>query len=125
MLSFDIGFQSTGTVQIEGVAEPLGYSYVVETDNLNRITLASLSRNAESVLLDCHYCPYAPFTSYHAYYGIANYGDIFVQAAFQGTQTNVYNRGKADFRNMPLPARASKSHTQVLFVCLFFFAAND
>lgn len=96
------GFQKTdGCFVEEGtlVVEQKGsfpYTYSLLNDNKNSLTLQMLSANAESEMLLCQGCPHRTFEKFFYYYDVPDYGDRWVMAAFDTSQTH-FARGNADF----------------------------
>lgn len=88
-------FAKEGTFSIGG--DNYAYTYVPESDNKNDRTIAKFSTGAEGKMLtDCEGCPYTDFKYFYDYYGTADYAHQWVEAAFDGVQTNFKN-GNADF----------------------------
>jgi hypothetical protein len=84
------GFKDSGTVTvIRDGKEPLEfeYKYNIRKENLNTLTLQSLSTTAETAMkvVDGNYIP--EYQVYVNYYGDYDYGDKWVSAAEAGTNT--------------------------------------
>jgi hypothetical protein len=59
-----------------------------------------------------HDCPYPDYEKFYDYYGQLDYGDLWIEAAFEGRSTNFasvkFDRGNVDFSKLSLKARAGK-----------------
>ena len=58
---------ASGVLQLDGAV--VAYSYEPARDNLNRRTLAGLSRLAGAAMMWCESCPYVDFMRFYHYYG--------------------------------------------------------
>lgn len=92
---FDGCFKPTGTMKI-GAFGDLSYAYEPATGNKNGRTIQGFSTDAKAKMYDCEKCPYATYKKFYDYYKAYDYGDVWVQAAFNKGQANFAN-GKADF----------------------------
>jgi hypothetical protein len=88
-------FVKEGSIQIEGKGN-YNYLYDVMVDNDNDITLQKFSSNAETDKLLCDSCPHRTYQKFFNYYEVPDYGDRWIMAAFQKSETR-YVRGNADF----------------------------
>jgi hypothetical protein len=83
------GFKDAGTVTVmRSGKEPLEleYRYNIRKDNLNSLTLQSLSTTAETVMkVNGSYIP--EYQMYVNYYGAYDYGDQWISAAAAGNHT--------------------------------------
>lgn len=90
-------FAETGSVTVAGVGE-LPYTYEQHTGNKNDRTISDFSSSAQQTMLTCPTCPYPTFDKYYKYYEAADYGDIWIRAAFNQENTNFPSgRGNAGF----------------------------
>jgi len=93
--SISIETHSYGSVAFE--ANYYDYTYDPVTDNNNGRTIADFSKMAsEEMRLSCDGCPYTDHKYFYDYYGVDDYGDRWVTAAFTGGKTQ-FSRGNADF----------------------------
>ena len=83
------------------------YTYDIREDNDNARTLAELSTEASTTMLSCDNCPHRTFEKFYKYYGAADYGDKFVNAALDGKSTSFTN-GNSNFAGLDRAARAGK-----------------
>lgn len=88
-------FQPTGTMTIGAIGEQ-PYSYEPTTGNKNARTIQGFSTGAKAKMYDCEKCPYKTYQKFYDYYKAYDYGDKWVQAAFNKAQANFEN-GSADF----------------------------
>ena len=78
------------------------YTYDPLKDNKNERTLQSFSTKAEELMWDCQFgsshsnCPYPTYSKFYQYYGVFDYGNQWIMAAFEKTQTK-FSNGNADF----------------------------
>jgi hypothetical protein len=56
-------------------------------------------------MLLCPHCPHRTFEKFFNYYGVPDYGDRWIMAAFTGAKTR-YQRGNADFSKYRSRGRA-------------------
>ena len=108
----NIGFASEGSVEIEGVGI-LEYFYDPTKDNRNNRTLQGFSTQAKELMWDCQFgashsnCPYPTYSKFYQYYGVFDYGDQWIQAAFE-KKTTQFSNGNADFSAYTEAGRAGK-----------------
>ena len=86
------------------------YTYSIRTDNKNSRTLQGFSLQADKKMNSCANCPYKMFKKYKDYYGVTDYGNEWIVAAFEGTKTSFAN-GNADFDNYQNVGRHGEFHT--------------
>jgi hypothetical protein len=73
------------------------YSYDPYKDNVNFRAIEGFSVYADQLMAECTgNCPYPTFDLYARYYGLADYGDHIISAAFKGESTFLKN-GNMDF----------------------------
>ena len=97
------GFAPSGSIAIDGSGS-YDYSYVVDRDNQNLVSLATLSKDrseSESVY-------YPTFAKYQTYYLTPHYADAWVRAAMQAGNTFELKRGRADFGRTGFAGRTSE-----------------
>jgi hypothetical protein len=82
---------------VNEVGLSLGYSYIPTQDNGNERTLQGFSAAAEDKMYRCEkYCPYDTYEKFYEYYGVFDYADAWINAAFSGTST-IFANGNANF----------------------------
>lgn len=91
------GLQASGLLTIEGTLETINYEYEPLINNTNARTLRGFSASARDKMLECPTCPYPDFRKFYAYYGVADYADQWIMAAFTGQATSNLTNGGADF----------------------------
>ena len=92
------GFKATGSIRFEGGT--LGYTYNINSDNRNSVTVKSMSTTLSTS---------SPILKrYEDYYGRSDYGNIWIRSAMQGGRTEL-TRGLADFGGLSMQSRASES----------------
>jgi hypothetical protein len=106
-----LGFAESGSIQVldlqkDAPAYRFNYTYDIRTDNINGRTLEKFSTNAFEEMWNCTNCPYQDYAKFVNYYKAYNYGDQWIQAAFEGRETTFEN-GNADF------SQETHSHTRV------------
>ncbi|CAB9514269.1 expressed unknown protein [Seminavis robusta] len=85
-----------GQIEIDELGS-FDYEYEILEDNYNARTIQSFSTKAKEKMYDCNEgCPYSVYKKFYNYYGVHDYADQWVQAAFQRTSTN-FTRGNAQF----------------------------
>ena len=89
-------FAGTGKLQIIDPPYQLDYFYSPKYDNINGRTIQKFSILAKEEMGSCKNCPYPDFIKFFEYYGSEDYGDRFIQSAFDEVQTQFEN-GNADF----------------------------
>lgn len=90
----DIGSVS---VTVGETTTPLSYAYDPLTANKNGRTLQGFSTAVQEKMIDCSPgCPFPDAAMYREYYGVPDYGDQWITAAFNGQATQ-FTRGNADF----------------------------
>ena len=80
-------FSEEDLIDIEGLDAPVSYKYNSISHNLHDRTIQSLSKRARETMLICEEtdgCPYRDYEKYLAYYGEAQYGDIWISSAING-----------------------------------------
>jgi hypothetical protein len=92
---------------VNEVGLSLGYTYIPSQDNGNERTLQGFSTAAEDKMYRCEYCPYDTYEKFFQYYGVFDYADAWVDAAFSGTSTT-FSNGNADFTQYDFPGKTGK-----------------
>jgi hypothetical protein len=85
----------TGNVTIEKHGS-YAYTYDPLAENVNKRTLQGFSTQAEEKMYRCKNCPYSTYEKFYDYYGVFDYANQWVLAAFAGSSTAFAN-GNADF----------------------------
>jgi len=83
-------FAASGTFTIDG-GSTVDYSYNPLMDNTAKRTLQGFSTEAQKKMMECPNCPYETFEAFYEYFGMADYGNEMVIAAFEGRATNFRN----------------------------------
>jgi hypothetical protein len=105
-LFFVIGFQENGSVTIGGLLQ-LSYAYNADAPNSNLRSIGGFSTNSADVFINCPRCPLATYQLFVNYFGDFTYADEFVQAAMDGSATDLLN-GNVDFGTVAFEGRAGK-----------------
>jgi len=85
---------ASGSLDIDG--NNVDYSYDPRTGNVNKRTIQKFSTDAEDKMYRCQNCPYETYRKYRDYYGVFDYGDKWITAAFEGKSTS-FGKGNANF----------------------------
>jgi hypothetical protein len=83
----------------------LPYTYNPVEDNQNRMSLQKFSTHAKEKMYACDDCPFRLYSQYVDYYGSFSYADHWIQAAFDGSNTDLDN-GNGNFEYYGYAARA-------------------
>lgn len=116
-------FENEGDLTIDGVE----YAYVYDpaTDNRADRTLAGFSEQAaDKMRLNCKGCPYTDFKHFYDYYGRDDYGDHWINSAFDGTRTS-FSNGDADFTNLDLDARSQAVKKGSAYLNVFMYVIRE
>jgi len=86
---YDGCLASVGAIRIDDnrLPEMLTYTYDETKGNTNARTIQKLSKEAQARMYDCENCPYSMFDKFHEYYGMSEYGDEWITAAFEQRPT--------------------------------------
>jgi hypothetical protein len=98
------GFAPTGSLEIGDLGEHT-YSYVPLERNFNARTLQYFSTTAEDKMYKCDSCPYPTYLKFFNYYGVFDYANRWVLAAFNRGATN-FSNGNAVFTNYGMEGTA-------------------
>jgi hypothetical protein len=74
------------------------YSYVPLEKNFNARTLQEFSTGAQEKMYACDSCPYPTYLKFFNYYGVFDYANQWILAAFNKGATN-FSNGNAVFSN--------------------------
>jgi len=108
---------ASGSVSIG--SDSYNYTYVPSKDNNNGRTLSGFSINAiDKMRLSCDGCPYRDHKYYYDYYGVDDYGQDWVTAAFSGEKTK-FSRGNADFSIYGFPGRTQAIKKGTVYFNIF------
>jgi hypothetical protein len=99
-------FAASGSLTIEGAGTHT-YTYDPLTDNNNERTLQGFSLQAQAKMHECAYCPYVTYEKFYQYYGVFDYANQWILAAFDGGATS-FGNGNANFRSYDFAGRAGK-----------------
>ncbi len=114
-------FIDSGAITVPEFKLTLPYSYDPQNDNFNIRALEGFSKFAEDLMNDCEgSCPYPEFEKFSSFYGLPDYGNNVISAAFDGVNTELLN-GNLDFALLGDTARSGmlvESFTLAL-VCFY------
>lgn len=82
-------FAATGSFDIDGTS--VDYSYNIATNNVAKRSMAGFSTAAQKKMYECDNCPYSMYNKFYEYYGVHDYANQIVLAAFAGEKTNFAN----------------------------------
>jgi hypothetical protein len=85
---------ANGTIVVDG--QTFSYTYDILSNNVNGRTLQGFSLQAEEKMYRCENCPYLTYDKFYKYYGVFDYANQWILAAFDGRSTSFAN-GNADF----------------------------
>jgi hypothetical protein len=100
-------FASSGSLTIDGEGSHT-YTYDPLTNNDNERTLQGFSLQAQEKMHECANCPYATYEKFYQYYGVFDYANQWVLAAFDGAQT-AFDNGNANFGSYSFDGRTGKN----------------
>jgi hypothetical protein len=108
---FDGCLINSGVITVPDLKMTLPYSYDLNNDNLNFRAIEGFSKFAADLMVDCGgSCPYPEFEKFVKYYGIYDYGNHIISAAFKGGSTFL-NNGNMDFSLFGDDARTGTTTT--------------
>lgn len=99
-------FNASGSVTITGDGT-YTYTYNPLTNNNNGRTLQGFSTQAEEKMHACANCPYVTYEKFYTYYGVFDYANQWVLAAFDGVAT-AFDNGNANFGSYGFDGRTGK-----------------
>ncbi|KAL7534104.1 hypothetical protein ACHAWF_004720 [Thalassiosira exigua] len=112
-----------GKVKIGGAE--YRYYYDPMVNNKNGRTIAGFSKGAREKMFEgCNGCPYSDFEDFFNYYGVHDYADQWVQAAFNGDHTNFHN-GNADFAHYGLDGREQIIKKGTAYLNVFMYVIRE
>jgi hypothetical protein len=90
--------KDVGVLDIEQGGASLSYTYNHLEGNWNGRSIQEFSVNAKDWMHDCSSCPYKTFEKFYNYYGVFDYADAIISAAF-GVENNEtqFSLGNLDF----------------------------
>ncbi|KAG7364613.1 hypothetical protein IV203_037815 [Nitzschia inconspicua] len=99
-------FVDSGALTVPEFQLTLTYTYNPQSDNFLFRSFEGFSVFAQDFMGECEgNCPYAEFQKFYDYYGVYDYGDNLISAAFDGSSTFLGN-GNMDFGLFGNVARA-------------------
>jgi len=114
---------ATGTITIDGKAQT--YEYDPATQNNNGRTIAKFSTGAKELMLDCAKgCPYNDYKAFYDYYGMDDYANEWVEAAFEGRKTQ-FTRGDADFTKFGMDGREQAIKKGTAYMNIFMYVIRE
>eukprot|EP00934_Nitzschia_sp_Nitz4_P005505 Nitzschia sp. Nitz4//scaffold426_size8320//3116//5024//NITZ4_009127-RA/size8320-processed-gene-0.3-mRNA-1//1//CDS//3329551615//5495//frame0 len=118
-------YASNGYIQLTylsrtSMAHHYNYTYNMRADNYNGRTIENFSANAYSEMWNCTGCPYNTYKKFVRYYGEPDYGNAWVSAAFEGSQTT-FDQGNIDFatENKDVRSEAVRVATKYWIVWMY------
>lgn len=107
---------------VEGLLEPLSYTYDIAKNNTSGLTIQGLSTESRQRFAVCDdECPFPDYEKFLTYYDNSEYADQWIISAFDGKETQL-GRGRADFASMGQEGRFGTLISLVcVCVCLFVF----
>ncbi|KAL3924319.1 MAG: hypothetical protein SGILL_001118 [Bacillariaceae sp.] len=116
-------FAPSGNLNIEGEGS-FTYTYDPLTDNNNGRTIQGFSTQAKAKMHDCPNCPYVGYEKFYQYYGVFDYANQWVQAAFSGEPTNFAN-GNADFRQYEFTGRTEAIKKGTAYMNIWMYVIRE
>ena len=89
------GFAPSGNIEIGELGE-YAYTYNPLQSNFNARTIQGFSTEAKEKMLECPGCPYKTYEKYFKYYGVVDYANQWILAAFNKGSTS-FAKGNANF----------------------------
>jgi hypothetical protein len=99
-------FAPSGSISIEGAGSH-SYTYAPLVDNNNGRTLQGFSLQAQEKMYECANCPYVTYEKFYQYYGVHDYANQWILAAFDGKETP-FALGNMDFSASTFDGKAGK-----------------
>jgi len=115
-------FASSGTLNIDGA--DMSYTYDPRTQNVNKRTIRKLSTTAEEKMYRCDNCPYKTFRKYREYFGFFDYADKWIEAAFDGSGTNM-GRGNANFARYGFKGRSEAIKKATAYMSVWMWVIKE
>jgi hypothetical protein len=84
-------FAGSGSITLVDQGTNLGYTYTVNTGNLNFRTIAAFSLDSKEEMFNCDTCAYPDYWKFLSYYGKFDYADHIITSAFDGISTDMTN----------------------------------
>jgi len=114
---------TSGSVDIGGTSYP--YTYTVMEGNKNGRTLQGFSTAVEKKMITCDPgCPFDDAKYFKDYYGVSDYGDQWIQAAFSGGATSFTN-GNADFSVYGNPGKIECIKKGTAYLNVFMYVIRE
>jgi hypothetical protein len=116
-------YAAQGGLLVEGHGA-LEYTYNILTGNKNQFSLYGFSENEALKMYRCkHDCPYPEYEKFYKYYGILDFGDVWIEAAFEGKNTKFgaskFDHGNVDFSSMTMAGRAEAIKRATVYMNVF------
>jgi len=112
---------SAGSLEIAlnpGNLRAYPYTYDLEVSNVNKRTIQSFSTTAQNEMYRCPHCPLEMYQKFYQYYGVFDYANQVVLAAFEGKSTN-FERMNDDFGLYEFNERAELIKTTTVFMIIW------
>jgi hypothetical protein len=127
-IGFVQGFVPAGTIELlspagsPGYEGRLEYTYNERRDNRAARTLQFLSTSADQRMRACFSCEYFPdFQAFKEYYGLSDYADSWIMAAFYRNVTEGYINGDTSFHGMTRQGRAEGIERGTVFLSVLMY----
>lgn len=115
-------FAPAGELKIGGFT--VNYTYDPRTQNVNKRTIKKFSTTAEEKMYRCDNCPYKTFKKFREYYGFFDYADKWVDAALDGTSTEMA-RGNANFYRYGFKGRAEAVEKATAYMNIWMYVIRE
>jgi hypothetical protein len=107
-------FVDSGALIVPDFRMTLTYTYNPQSDNVLFRAFEGFSKFAQDFMGECDgSCPYPEFKKFYDYYGVFDYGDSFISAAFN-TVSTLFSKGNMNFAKFGDAARAGTMMTTLL-----------
>jgi hypothetical protein len=115
-------FAASGSLTING--EGVSYNYNPLTDNGNGRTLQGFSTEAQAKMHECTNCPYETYEKFYQYYGVFDYANQWVLAAFDGDSTSFAN-GNANFAAYDFEGRSEAIKKGTAYMSVWMYVIRE
>jgi hypothetical protein len=115
-------FMAQGTLMVG--SDQISYSYVPLQNNHNERTLKGFSTQAQEKMYECDNCPYRTYEKFYDYYGVFDYANQWVLAAFEGSSTSFVN-GQADFSSYTMVGRTEAIRKGTAYMNVWMYVIRE
>lgn len=117
-------FRPTGAMEIGEIGE-FTYTYNPIQNNFNARTLQGFSLEAQAKMYECGpSCPYPTYDKFFRYYGIHDYANQWVLAAFNRGGTN-FAKGNADFSVYGMEGRTEAIKKGIAYMNVWMYVIRE